>query len=103
MVRDFGINDEDVLNAVRYHTTSRKEMSLLEKIIYIADVIEPNRNHPGVEELRELAFKDLDKAILASLNQCISFVKEKGYDLDNDTLEAKNYIMEKIKEDFNGE
>ena len=45
----------------------------------------------------------LDKAILASLNQCISFVKEKGYDLDNDTLEAKNYIMEKIKEDFNGE
>ncbi len=102
MVRDFGIDDEDILNAVRYHTTSRKGMSLLEKIIYLADVIEPGRNYAGVEELRELAFIDLDKAILASLDQSISFVKEKGYDLDNNTVEAKNYIKEKIKEDLNG-
>lgn len=102
MARDFGITDGDVLNAVRYHTTGRKGMSLLERIIYLADAIETGRNYPGVEELRALAFKDLDKALLASLKQSISFVREKGYDLDNDTLEAEKDIEKKIKEDLNG-
>ncbi|MDX9887828.1 MAG: nicotinate-nucleotide adenylyltransferase [Anaerovoracaceae bacterium] len=105
MIKDFDIKDNDVLNAVRYHTTGRKGMSLLEKIIYLADAIEPNRNYPGVEDLRKIAFLDLDKALLASLDQSISFIEEKGYYLDNDTVEAKNDIMEKmekIEEDLNG-
>lgn len=102
MARDFGITDKDILNAVNYHTTGRKGMSLLEKIIYIADLIEPGRNYTGVEDIREMALKDLDKALLASLEQSISFVREKGYDLDNDTVEAKNDIIKKIKEDLNG-
>jgi nicotinate-nucleotide adenylyltransferase len=102
MMKEFGVKDEDVLNAVRYHTTGRKGMSLLEKIIYLADAIEPGRNYPGVEDLRKIAFLDLDKALLASLDQSISFIREKGYYLDNDTVEAKNDIMEKIKEDLNG-
>ena len=77
-------------------------MSLLEKIIYLADAIEPGRDYPGVNELREIAFKVLNQAILVSLEQSISFVKEKGYDLENDTIEARNDIFEKIKEDMNG-
>ena len=102
MTKDFGINDQDIINAVSYHTTGRKGMSLLEKIIYLADAIEPGRDYPGVDELREIAFKDLNQAILVSLEQSISFVKEKGYDLENDTIEARNDIFEKIKEDMNG-
>ena len=102
MERDFDIKDQDVFNAVSYHTTGRKGMSLLEKIIYLADVIEPGRDYPGVEKLREMAYEDLDKAVLASLEQSISFVREKGYDLDNDTVDARNDIIVKIQEDLNG-
>ena len=58
MKRDYGIEDEDIINAVSYHTTGRPGMSLLEKIIYIADAIEPNRNYPGVDALREAAQHD---------------------------------------------
>ena len=54
----FGISDEEVLNAVRYHTTGRAGMCLLEKIIYLADAIEPGRNYPGIEEQRALAYED---------------------------------------------
>ena len=50
----FGINDEDILNAISYHTTGRAGMSLLEKIIFIADATEPNRDYPGVEALRPM-------------------------------------------------
>ena len=62
MKRDWGIKDEDVINAVKNHTTGRQGMSLLEKIIFVADAIEPSRDYPGVDKLRELAFKDLDSA-----------------------------------------
>ena len=55
--RNLVLQDEDILNAIRYHTTGRAEMSKLEKIIYIADMIEPNRKFDGVEALREIAQK----------------------------------------------
>ena len=57
-----GVFDQEVLSAVACHTTGKKNMNLLEKIIYIADYIEPARNFPGVEELRKKAFIDLDGA-----------------------------------------
>ncbi|RUL57072.1 bis(5'-nucleosyl)-tetraphosphatase (symmetrical) YqeK [Lysinibacillus antri] len=65
---EFNIRNEDILNAIRFHTTGRAGMSKLEKIIYIADMIEPNRNFPGVEALREAAKENLDEA----MEQCIS-------------------------------
>lgn len=95
---DFDIQDPDILNAVSYHTTGRPGMSKLEKIIYIADAIEPNRDYPGVEQLRKAAFQDLDKACLMSLSNTIDFVTSKGNFLDEETILAKEYFEHIITE-----
>ena len=88
-----GIEDEDILNAIHYHTTGRKNMSILEKIIYIADYIEPLRSFSGVEELRNLSEVDLDAAVILSLENTIKYViSEKGL-LHTDTVEARNYLL----------
>lgn len=94
--RDFNISDEDIINAVSYHTTGRPNMSLLEKIIYIADAVEPNRNYPGVDELRRVVKEDLDKAIYMSLSRTIDYVSSEGNYLDEDTIHAKAYFEEII-------
>lgn len=93
--REYGITDEDIINAVSYHTTGRENMSLLEKIIYIADTIEPNRDYPGVEELRVIAFEDLDKAMLKSLQNTISYIESRGLFLDEETVKARDYLLGK--------
>lgn len=98
MKRDFEITDDDIVNAVSYHTTGRENMSLLEKIIYLADAIEPNRVYPGVDELRKLADEDLDKACLSSLTNTINFVRASGKYLDEETVRAKEDLERKIKE-----
>lgn len=80
----YGIEDTEIQSAVRYHTTGRVDMTLLEKIIFLADYIEPSRDFPGVETLRKLAEKDLDKAVLAAYDSTISHLLEQGayiYDL----------------------
>lgn len=92
MKRDYGIENEDIINAVSYHTTGRPGMTLLEKIIYIADAIEPSRNYPGVESLRETAERDLNEACLLSLTRTIEYVQGQGNYLDNDTLLARDYF-----------
>lgn len=95
MTADYGITDEDVLNAVSYHTTGRAGMSLLEKIVFLADAIEPGRDYPGVDEMRFVAREDLDKACLMSLEGTIEFLKSQGMaeaDIDQDTIRARDYI-----------
>lgn len=94
MEEDFHIKDRDIINAVRYHTTGRADMSRLEKILYLADAIEPNRNYDGVEKLRELAYQDLDEACLYALEQSIQYVKRKGERLDEDTVKARESLIE---------
>jgi predicted HD superfamily hydrolase involved in NAD metabolism len=88
-----GIEDEDVLNSITYHTTGRKNMSLLEKIIYIADYIEPMRNFPGVEDLRKLAYTNIDEALLLSFDNTIKYVIAKGQLLHLDTIDARNSML----------
>lgn len=97
MKNEYAITDEDILNAVNYHTTGRANMSVLEKVIFIADAIEPNRKYPGVDNLRQLAKEDLDRACLASLENTIKFVESKGEYLDPDTLEARDYFIKEIE------
>ena len=101
ITRDFGITDDDIINAVSYHTTGRAGMSLLEKIIYIADAIEPSRQYPGVQELRDMAQKDLDRACLLSIKRTIDYVTSQGNYLDGDTLQAKRYFEELINKGEN--
>ncbi len=97
MERDYDITDPDIINAVSFHTTGRAGMSTLEKVIYIADAIEPNRRYPGVDALREAVWEDLDKACLMSINHTIQYVSSQGHYLDPDTLLARDDFMEKEK------
>lgn len=87
------IENEEILQAVRYHTTGKENMMLLEKIVYLADYIEPNRNFPGVDKLREVALTDLDKALLMAFNNTIRFVIDKDQMLHMDTIRARNYLI----------
>ncbi len=84
----FGIEDEDIKLAVRYHTVAAPGMSKLSKIIYLADMIEPNRSYNGVDILRRLARVDLDKAYYTALKMSLEFINEKGATAHPNTLLA---------------
>ena len=75
--RIFGEN-ENVVSAIEFHTTGRADMTLLQKIIYVADYMEPNRDFPGVEQLRELAFTDIDAALKLGLEMTLEHLNEQG-------------------------
>lgn len=74
---EFGVSD-DIYNAIRWHTTGKPDMTLLEKIIYLADYIEPTRTTPGVDEVRSLAYRDIDEAMALALQNSIDHISEKG-------------------------
>ncbi len=88
MARDeFGVSDE-VYEAIRWHTTGKPDMTLLEKIIYMADYIEPTRDFAGVDKLRTLAYKDLDAAMALGLEMSLEDIKSAGANVHKDTLDA---------------
>ena len=95
MMKDYGIEDKELLNAVSYHTTGRAGMTLLEKIIFLADAIEPGRKYPDVEKIRETAYVDIDRACIESLERTVKYVREIGEYLDPDTEKAIDYLKEK--------
>ncbi len=86
-----GITDNDILNSIRYHTTGREGMSTLEKLICLADSIEPLRDYDGVDKMRKTAKTDLDGALLMSLDRLIDFVKQRGLVLNEQTVKARDY------------
>ncbi|WP_374724610.1 bis(5'-nucleosyl)-tetraphosphatase (symmetrical) YqeK [Calidifontibacillus erzurumensis] len=98
-----GIDDEEILQAIRYHTTGNKDMTLLDKIVFLADYIEPGRKFPGVDHVRELSQQSLDKAVIQALKNTIKFLLDKNQLIYPDTLETYNSLMKKqqMKEDFN--
>lgn len=93
--RIFGEN-QAVVTAIRNHTTGRAGMSLLEKIIYVADYMEPNRDFPGVEELRRLAFSDLDGALRLGLEMTVSILRANGAQISAASLEALEYLNQNL-------
>ena len=93
---EFGIENKDIINAVRYHTTGRKAMSLLEKIVFIADFISEERDYNGVEIMREKAFRSLDEAIVEGLSFTIKELIENGRVVHPDTVDAYNDAMMNI-------
>ncbi len=96
----FGIS-EPVFGAIRWHTTGKPDMTLLEKIIYIADYIEPTRDFPGVERVRELAYSDLDRALLLGLKMTMDEVRQYGTEPYIDTVDAFNWYQRAITERSN--
>ena len=86
---EYGVDDREILGAIECHTVGKPNMNLLEKIIYVSDAVEPGRDFPGVEELRKLAFEDINKACVKVLDQSIMFVLSKGERMDNKAIAWK--------------
>ena len=91
----YEVDDAEISQAIYRHTVGAKNMSDLDKIIYFADMIEPNRNYPGVDKLRSLAetSNDLNEIILTALNESIIFVTQKNSLLHPDTIDARNFLL----------
>ena len=89
--RIFGEN-EAVVAAIRSHTTGKGDMNVLETIIYVADYMEPNRDFPGVEQLRYLAFTDLDAALLLGLEMTLEHLKRQGAEVSPESADALRYL-----------
>ncbi len=90
---ELGIDDNEILSAIRYHTTGCAHMTLLMKIIYLADCIEPNRDYyPGLEEIRAWSEIDLDKGVLMSMERGLTHLQESGKPIHPDTLSAVEYL-----------
>ncbi len=90
---EFGIEDEEVLDAVRYHTTGKAGMALLSKIIFIADFIEPGRTYPDVEMLRGMTYENLERAMLFGIDYTIELLVKKKMILHPDTVHCRNDLM----------
>ena len=93
----YQITDEEIIMAIRYHTSGREHMSLLEKIVCLADYIEPSRQFPGVEDIRELAEEDLDEALRTALDGTIHFLIKQKMKVYPETLTARNDLITKEK------
>ncbi|MDF2945633.1 MAG: hypothetical protein K0S51_312 [Bacillales bacterium] len=92
---DLGITDSEILQAISYHTTGNISMTLLDKLVFIADYIEPARDFPGVEKVRELVLVDIDKALLKALCLTINFLLQSNIPIAIDTIEIYNKLVKK--------
>lgn len=90
----FGVEDA-VYDAILYHTTGKPDMTRLEKIIYLADYIEPTRDFPGVDELRKTVYEDMDKGLLMGLTMTIQEMEEMGNPVHHLTRDARDYLLKR--------
>ncbi|MCA1036305.1 MULTISPECIES: bis(5'-nucleosyl)-tetraphosphatase (symmetrical) YqeK [Bacillus] len=94
-----GVTDPEILDAIRYHTSGRPQMPLLDKIIYLADYIEPGRHFPGVDEVRKLAETDLDSALIKAMQNTITFLMKKNQPVFPLTFLSYNDLVMKKETD----
>ena len=95
----YDIKDEEILQAITWHTTGKAEMNLLEKIIFVADYIEPNRcKAPNLSELRRLAFEDLTQCVCRILEDTLNYLEQDDRELDEMTRTAYEYYSGLAKE-----
>ena len=94
----YNVKDTDIFNAVFYHTTGRPAMSLLEKIVFVADYIEPARDRaPHLDDLRRISFEDLDRAVYITASQTLDYLKKQGNVIDPATQETCEYYERLVK------
>ena len=96
---EYGIDDTEILNAIRYHTVARVGMTALDKIIYVADMAEPMRDFDGVDGLRKLAMTDLEKAYIEALCLSLEFNIKKRNIIHPNTLYAYNEVLMNTREE----
>lgn len=89
----YGVKDKIILNAIRFHTTGFAQMNMMDKIIFLADYIEPGRSHSEVSKARKLAFEDIDKAMICSFDSIIKYVIDQKGLIHPNTIEARNSIL----------
>ncbi|MBP2855592.1 bis(5'-nucleosyl)-tetraphosphatase (symmetrical) YqeK, partial [Acinetobacter baumannii] len=89
--RELGITDAEILHAIRVHTTGAAKMSLLDKIIYVADYIEPGRDFPGVQDARAIAWADLDEAVAFETKHTLAHLLAQEQQIYPKTIETYNY------------
>lgn len=93
-MEEYHVDDSDVINAILNHTTGRPGMSLLEKIIFVADYIEPGRKQaPNLTEIRKLAFMDLDQALIRILRDILEYLQSTGSECDPMTRKTYEYYV----------
>ena len=95
--KEFSISDDEVLEAIRVHTTGKVHMSTLDKVIFLADYIEPNRDFPGVDELRNVSELDLDKAVLLGFDNTIIHLIEQNLSIYPLTILGRNDVLQSCK------
>lgn len=93
--KETGLSDNEILDAIRYHTAGRPGMKLLEKVIYLADYIEPGRHFPGVDDVREMAQQDLNRALIEAIKNTIQFLMRKNQPVYPDTFLTYNDLVQK--------
>lgn len=92
----YGVEDEEILSAIRFHTTGKPSMTILEQIVFIADYIEPMRNTaPHLDKIRRLAFQDLDQCTYEILKDTLDYLKQTPRKIDTATEEAYGYYRER--------
>ena len=96
--RDYDEDDKDIISAVRWHTTGRPGMSLLEKIVFISDYIEPNRNHdPDLANIRQMAFSDIDRCLVRIYEHTLSHLCDTGKKQDPMTKESYEFYRNELQ------
>ncbi|UNK20006.1 bis(5'-nucleosyl)-tetraphosphatase (symmetrical) YqeK [Paenibacillus sp. N3/727] len=95
--RDYGITDREVLDAIRYHTSGRAQMTLLEKVVCLADYMEPGRDFPGVNNIRELANHSLEEALAAGFDSTISLLVSRKQIIYPLTVLARNDLIKQLE------
>lgn len=97
VMKKFGIVDEEIIGAIYNHVMGKVNMTLLEKIVFVADYIEPERKKiPNIEEIREVAFIDLDKAIAKIYKNIIDYVHSMGKEIDDGSIKAYSYYSGEV-------
>lgn len=96
---ELGIEDEEILNAIRYHTTGRENMSLLEEIIYLADFISADRTYKDIDNIRKETEKGKEFGLLYATRYTIKSVADRGDALHPDTVNAYNYLLQTYFDD----
>lgn len=93
--KKYDIEDEEILNAIRWHTTGRPDMTLLDKIVYVSDYIEPRRDKaPNLPKIRQLAFMDLDQALIKILEDTLGYLGDSAEHVDAMTKKTYDYYMQ---------
>lgn len=96
--KEYGCDDQAVLDAITWHTTGRPAMTLLEKIVFVSDYIEPNREkQPNLTEIRKLAFSDIDQCMYLILRDTVDYLSENPKSMDHTTLSAYSYYKKLIR------